>query len=77
VPATGCRGLESVRSRRVFLDSSGIAVEAFLTRNGRTLDPPSIVDAFYLGLYPTVVAGLILLIVRRKARREWAASWTL
>jgi diguanylate cyclase (GGDEF)-like protein len=57
----------------VFLNSSGIGVEAFLTRKGRTLDPPSVVDAFYLSLYPAVVAGLILLIVRRKARREWAS----
>lgn len=57
----------------VFLNSSGIGVEAFLSRNGRSLDPPSVVDAFYLSLYPAVVAGLILLVVRRKARREWAS----
>jgi len=37
----------------VFLNSSGIGVEGFLTRNGRSLDPPSVVDAFYLSLYPT------------------------
>jgi len=57
----------------VFLNSSGIGVEAFLTRGGRTVDPPSVVDAFYLGLYPAVVAGLIMLIVRRTPRREWAS----
>jgi len=58
-PSAGRGSLAPVRSRRD-LNSSGIGVEAFLTRNGRSLDPPSVVDAFYLSLYPTVVAGLIL-----------------
>lgn len=57
----------------VFLNSSGIGVEAYLTRDGRILMPPSVVDFLYLSLYPAVVAGLILLILRRKSRREWAS----
>ncbi len=56
----------------VFLNSTGIGVEAFLTRGGRIVDPPSLVDVLYLSLYPALVAGLIL-IVRRSARHEWAS----
>ncbi len=57
----------------VFLNSSGIALEAFLTRGGRELPPPSVVDVLYLSLYPALVAGLLVLIVRRTAGREWAS----
>jgi diguanylate cyclase len=56
----------------VFLNSSGIGVEAYLNRGGRDLTPPSIVDFLYLSIYPAVVAGLIVLILRRKAGRERA-----
>jgi hypothetical protein len=57
----------------VLLNSTGIAVEAYLTRGGRELGSPSVVDAFYLGLYPSVVAGLVLVLARRSARRDWAS----
>jgi diguanylate cyclase len=56
-----------------FLNSSGIAVEAYLTRGGRVMDPPSVIDAFYLSLYPALVAGLTLIIMRRSAGREWTS----
>jgi diguanylate cyclase (GGDEF)-like protein len=57
----------------VFLNSSGIGLEAYLSRGGRGLASPSIVDVFYLGLYPCLVAGLLVLIVQRTARRESAS----
>jgi diguanylate cyclase len=57
----------------VFLNSSGIGLEAYLTRGGRSVPSPSVVDVFYLSLYPAVVAGLLVLIVSRTARRESAS----
>jgi len=57
----------------VFLNSSGIAVEAVLTRVLHVPLPPSLADVFYLSLYPALVGGLILLIHRRTARRDWAS----
>jgi diguanylate cyclase len=57
----------------VFLNSSGIGLEAYLSRDGRLLPSPSVVDVLYLSLYPAVVAGLLVLIVRRTARRESAS----
>ncbi len=57
----------------VFLNSSGIGLEAYLSRGGRNLPSPSVVDVLYLSLYPAVVAGLLVLIVSRTARRESAS----
>ncbi len=57
----------------ILLNSSGIGLEAVLTARGWTLDPPSIVDACYLALYPFVIAGLVVTVLRRKTRREWSS----
>jgi len=57
----------------IFLNSSGIGVEAVLTARGWVLDPPSVVDACYLGLYPCLIAGLVITVLRRKTRREWSS----
>jgi diguanylate cyclase (GGDEF)-like protein len=57
----------------VFLNSSGIGLEAFMSRDERDLPSPSAVDVLYLSLYPALVAGLLVLIVRRTVRREWAS----
>ncbi|HZC69327.1 MAG TPA: GGDEF domain-containing protein [Jatrophihabitans sp.] len=55
----------------VFLNSSGILVEALLISRGWVLDPPALPDAFYLSLYPALVAGLTVVIVHRRTQREW------
>ncbi len=56
----------------VFLNASGILVEAYLSRN--VVDPPSpsLADVFWLALYPGVFVGLALIIRRRSAGRDWA-----
>jgi diguanylate cyclase (GGDEF)-like protein len=56
----------------VFLNASGILVEAYLSRN--VVDPPSpsLADVFWLALYPAVFVGLALIIRRRSAGRDWA-----
>lgn len=57
----------------VFLNSSGIGVQAYLTRGGRTIPTPSVVDACFLGLYPGLIIGLLILIRSRSDRREWSS----
>ena len=57
----------------IFLNSSGIGLEAVLTARGWALDPPSVVDACYLALYPCLIAGLVITVLRRKTRREWTS----
>ena len=57
----------------IFLNSSGIGVEAVLTARGWVLEPPSVLDVCYLGLYPCVIAGLVVTVLRRKTRREWSS----
>jgi signal transduction histidine kinase len=40
---------------------------------GRTLPFPSVADLFYLGVYPALVSGLVILIRRRNRGRDWAS----
>lgn len=57
----------------LFLNVSGQVVEA-VTERVLHLEPfPSVADVCYLGLYPAVLAGLVLLVRLRSARRDWAA----
>ncbi len=56
----------------VFANSTGIAVEAVLSRVLHLDAYPSMADAFWLALYPALFIGLALLIRRRSAGRDWA-----
>ncbi|MFI6071852.1 GGDEF domain-containing protein [Actinoplanes sp. NPDC051343] len=53
-------------------NASGILVEFMLTRTGTEVGFPSWADAAYLSLYPAVAAGLLLMIRRRSAERDWS-----
>ena len=57
----------------VFLNATGIGVEATIVAVTGHLPAPSLADAFYLGLYPGLVAGLVLLIHCRTAGRDWGS----
>ncbi|MCW2540463.1 MAG: putative signaling protein [Frankiales bacterium] len=57
----------------VFLNSSGILVAQISAVYFKFSLPPTPADLFWLCVYPAVIAGLILLIVHRTARREWAS----
>ena len=54
-------------------NASGILIEAIMTRMFGEPGFPSFADAAYLSLYPAVAAGLILLIRRRTAHRDWSS----
>jgi diguanylate cyclase (GGDEF)-like protein len=51
---------------------TGILVETILARTGHEAFP-SWADAAYLSLYPAVAVGLVLLIRRRTAHRDWSS----
>lgn len=55
------------------LNALGTLVEALLGRVFGVETFPSLADVFYLGLYPPLVAGLVLLISRRTRHRDWEA----
>jgi len=50
---------------------AGILLETILTRTNIEPGFPSWADAAYLSLYPAVAAGLVLLVRRRTAHRDW------
>jgi diguanylate cyclase (GGDEF)-like protein len=54
-------------------NAAGILVETILTRTQAEPGFPSWADAAYLSLYPAVAAGLLLLIHRRTAHRDWSS----
>lgn len=54
-------------------NASGILVEYVLTHTDTQPDFPSWADAAYLSLYPAAAAGLVLLIRRRTAHRDWSS----
>ena len=57
----------------VFGNATGILVEWVLTRFGGDPGFPSWADVAYLSLYPVVAVGLVLLIRRRTAHRDWSS----
>jgi diguanylate cyclase (GGDEF)-like protein len=57
----------------LFLNVSGQVVEAVAGRVLRIETFPSVADLCYLGLYPPLLAGLVLLVRLRSERRDWAA----
>jgi diguanylate cyclase len=52
-------------------NASGILVEFIMAHTGVGVGFPSWADLAYLSLYPAVAAGLLLLIRRRTAERDW------
>ena len=56
----------------VFLNASGILVEAYVSWNVAEPPYPSMADVFWLALYPGIFIGLALIIRRRSAGRDWA-----
>jgi HPt (histidine-containing phosphotransfer) domain-containing protein len=56
----------------VFLNATGILVEAILGRFFQIEDSPNLADLFWLSVYPGLVIGITLLVRRRRAR-----DWTM
>lgn len=56
----------------VFLNSTGILVANVLQRVYGVAESPSLADVFYLGLYPGLVGGMIVVIRRRTVGRDWS-----
>jgi diguanylate cyclase (GGDEF)-like protein len=54
-------------------NAAGILIEAILTRTRTDPGFPSWADAAYLSLYPAAACGLMLLIHRRTAQRDWSS----
>ncbi|WP_433306360.1 GGDEF domain-containing protein [Actinoplanes sp. CA-030573] len=54
-------------------NSGGILIEYILTRTEAEPGFPSLADVAYLSLYPAAAAGLLLLIRRRTAYRDWSS----
>src|SRR5712691_4132894 len=57
----------------VFLNASGILAEAIGERVLHLDGYPTIADPLWLGLYPGLAGGMIMLIRRRGAARNWPA----
>jgi diguanylate cyclase (GGDEF)-like protein len=57
----------------LFLNVSGQVVEAVAGRVLHIETFPSVADVCYLGLYPLVLTGLVVLVRLRSQRRDWAA----
>lgn len=57
----------------VFAHSTGILVDAILTRMLHDQRFPSLADVFWLALYPLLIAGIAIIIRRRSSRGDWAA----
>lgn len=57
----------------IALNALGSLVDSLLW-NLRGQGFPSVADAFYLGLYPALVAGLVLLVRRRNSGGDWTAA---
>jgi diguanylate cyclase (GGDEF)-like protein len=56
----------------VFLNASGTLVEGIISRVYHINDYPTLADAFWLGLYPGFIAGMVVIIRRRGSGRDWA-----
>jgi diguanylate cyclase len=57
----------------IFLNVTGIVVEAITTRAYGVDAYPTVADVFWLALYPALVAGMFLMVRRRSAERDWAS----
>lgn len=56
----------------VFLNTTGIGVEAITTKVFKATGYPTLADVFWLGLYPGLIGGMVLLIRSRTSIRDWA-----
>jgi uncharacterized protein YaeQ len=56
----------------VFLNGSGLLVEAVSTKLFGVTATPSLADVFWLAIYPGLVLGMWHLIRHRQAQRDWA-----
>jgi diguanylate cyclase (GGDEF)-like protein len=54
-------------------NAAGILVEYVLTHSAAEPGFPSWADAAYLSIYPAIAAGMVLLIRRRTAHRDWSS----
>jgi diguanylate cyclase (GGDEF)-like protein len=57
----------------LFAHSTGIVVEAVLTKVMHSTAFPSLADVFWLALYPLLIGGIAMIIRRRSGRGDWAA----
>jgi diguanylate cyclase len=70
---TGRSGVFVLFGLGLFLNASGILVEQVLERLFGEVPSPNLADAFWLGLYPCLIAGLAVLVYRRSADDD--AGW--
>ena len=56
----------------IFLNSSGILLAAILERIFHLKVSPSAADALWLSIFPCLVTGLAMIILRRTAERDWS-----
>lgn len=57
----------------IFLNVTGIVVEAVGTRVYGVDTYPTVADVFWLGLYPALIIGMALMVRSRSAERDWAS----
>jgi diguanylate cyclase (GGDEF)-like protein len=56
----------------VFLNAAGILVEALAVKVFDATGYPTLADAFWLGLYPGLAGGMVLLIRSRTSSKDWS-----
>jgi diguanylate cyclase (GGDEF)-like protein len=58
----------------VFLNSSGILVEAIVYRLNPDAESPTAADGFWLALYPCLVAGMVIIHRCRSRTKDWSTT---
>jgi two-component system chemotaxis sensor kinase CheA len=57
----------------VFLNTTGILVAQILGNPSQIVSGPTVADAFWLGLFPNLAAGMAVLIRHRTIAKDWAS----
>jgi hypothetical protein len=57
----------------VLSNSTGILVASILRSPAQIVDATSLVDAFWIALFPALVGGMALIVRQRSAERDWAS----
>jgi hypothetical protein len=57
----------------VLSNATGILVAAILRSPAQIVGAASLVDAFWIALFPALVAGMVIVIRQRSAERDWAS----